>query len=192
MGTWFYAAASDGSFPGVKYLTGQRILRRSSLYATRFIPSDWRDSNGGLTLVGVGFVLQMGRPVYIYRCAVSYHWLSGSHCDRESMAPAIDYETLAVRILADSGCRPRNMLALAAFLSLAPARLLLEDMHILMQEGKSRLDPLWLDFLAKGRQSCPLWDLRSGQMLSPRSPLILEDASRWPRRRRHHRSRPTA
>jgi hypothetical protein len=73
MTTWFCAAARHGSLPEVKYETGRRLLARASSHVAGRIPDEWRDSNGSLTLVGVGLVLQMGHPAYMDRCAVSYY-----------------------------------------------------------------------------------------------------------------------
>jgi hypothetical protein len=182
--TWFYAATSDSSFPLIRYRTGRNILEFGAASSRRLIPRSWRDANGGLTLVGIGLVLQMGHAAYVDRCSLSFHAFDATPIDAKPVA--VDFEGLALRLLVDAKAPLLNIRLLAAFLEASRDSLLLEDMFALMQANRSDLEPVWMDYLASGRQSRPLFDIRTGQLHAPNTPLVLPDIA-GRKGRRHHR-----
>lgn len=186
--TWFYVAACDSSFVPVAYRIGRRLLASGTTDAEVHIPAHWRDRNGGLTLIGIGLVLQMGRATYVDRCSISFHALP--HMRRYDVVPetVVDFEGLATRLLTDADATVRSIRLLAAFLQASQQAILLEDLFQLMQANRSDLEPLWLEFIAQGRQSYSLFDLRSGKLHPPRTRLNLGDAAGWSKRRPHLRS----
>lgn len=136
---------------------------------------EWRDANGGLTLIGIGLVLHMGRPQYVDRCAISHHWLPTIHSSpAELVDVSVDFRALARRLATDTASTKPNIGGLSTFLSVGNDRPLLEDVRILMQETRSHIEPFWLDFLIAGRQSYPLWDLRVGRLHPAGAPLRLD------------------
>jgi hypothetical protein len=173
--TWFYAAAADGTLYAVKYGTGSRFLKGSEP-RPRVLP-DWRDINGGLTLIAVGFVLQMGKPAYLDRWAVSHHWLPTLRTPAdECREPHVDLEVLAGRLLADAAPGIDRVTEFAGFLQLSQRAVVVEDLYGWMQEGRASLDQFWARFLVEGRQSYSLWNIRTGAVHPPHTPLVLRDS----------------
>ncbi len=172
--SWFYAAARESVFHRVPYREARRLLAYGTAEARVNVPASWRDRNGGLTLVGIGLVLQMGRAVYVDRCAVSFHALPGMKRFEVVPETVVDFEGLAARLLVDVGAVGRPIKLLAAFLQAGQNAVLLEDMFELLQANRADLEPFWLHFIAQGRQRYSLFDLRSGELHPPGIRLRLD------------------
>jgi hypothetical protein len=171
--TWFYAAPASENLIRIDRVRAGRILGRGAVSKPR-VPLDWQDHNRGLTLIGVGLVSRRGRPIYAERCAVSFHRLTSTSGAAVPRWP--DFETLAARISSDCETRYPNVEGLARFLAANSQRPLLEDLYLLLQTGRSRLDDLWLDHLLAGFQTSYLWDLRTNSLHPPRTPLRIGPA----------------
>lgn len=165
--TWFYALAADHRVFSMTREQGASILARSD--GSLSVDPGWRDSNGGLTMVGIGLVLQNHSPIYAERCCVSRHSLPGM-AERTANVP-VDFEALAGRLASDTASYTPNVEGLARFLAANSDRPLLDDLYILMQTGRSRLDDVWLDHLLVGAQTNYLWDLRRSVLHPPRTPI---------------------
>ena len=124
--------------------------------------------------MGIGLVLQMGQPVYVDRCAVSFHALPGVKRFQVVPETVVDFEGLAARVLTDAGTAAGSIELLAAFLQAGQNAVLLEDMFELLQANRADLEPFWLYFIAHGRQSYSLFDLRSGELHPPGVRLRLD------------------
>lgn len=183
--TWFYAAAADGSFPAIDYRVGRRIVASGAMNRSPRIPVAWLDANAGLTLIGIGLVLQVARPVYIDRCSISFHATPRTRKLVTVPEDLVDYEGLALRLRLDSGAPARSRHVLASFLRASRAAVLLEDMFVYMQVNRADLEPVWLEHLRRGRQTHAMFDLRSGRLHPPNTPLHLADTTGWRKDRRH-------
>lgn len=188
--TWFYIASADGAFHAVSYETGKHILTHGPGNRRPLIARSWRDVHGGVTLIGVGLVVQMGRPIYIDRCVVSCHGFGATAAKAELVNEAsVDFEALAGRLAVDTRGLQANIRELTAFLAGQGTRVLLEDLHVWMQEARPHLENVWLEHLVAGRQGYPLWDVREGWIHPPQQP-IKPDPRVAPRKRRRP-TRPT-
>src|ERR1700754_8937 len=107
-----------------------RILSRAVATRPR-VPAEWRDENLGLTLVGIGLVNCMGRPIYVERCSVSFHRLGITRPDAQ--ARIIDFELIADRLSRDAEERNPDRDGLTEYLKANAQRVLLEDLYVLMQ-----------------------------------------------------------
>lgn len=183
---WYYAAAAGGTFPRLPTRTAEALLRWQGPARPR-LSAAMLDDHGGVTLLGVVLVLQMGRPVYVERCVRSAHASGGPHRRRDPAVAAaahvgtwLDFAVVLAEETGASDTAGDGVAGLAAFLAATRDRVLPADVQQLLHETREVLRNDWLAVLRAGRQSAPLWDLRAMRLHPACTPLALSaGAAAW-------------
>lgn len=120
--TWYYALTGPADFAGVPLAPARALLARPMNAPAAGVPVEWRDPAGQLTLLAVGLVLQLGRPIYLERCSVARLALTRRSRPLPTPSRLADpvWHALAVRLVDDADIGAQQMLPIRGLVSHPP------------------------------------------------------------------------